>query len=67
MAKRHLSEVVGVRLSRKGLRKLDHLATITFRTRGDIVRALIDQATFAGQPDLILQAIDEKDQVPASQ
>jgi hypothetical protein len=52
MAKRQLSEVVGVRLTRKDLRKLDKLAIQTFRGRADVLRCLIHQADVANHLDL---------------
>jgi hypothetical protein len=59
MAKQPLSEVVGVRLTRKDLRKLDKLAQVTAQGRADVRRCLIRHAEAAEHPDLILGRAQE--------
>jgi hypothetical protein len=61
MAKQSLSEVVGVRLTPHDLRKLNKLAQVTFRRRGDVLRCLIRQAQVAEHLDLFIGSVNEKD------
>jgi hypothetical protein len=49
--------VVGVRLSNQEVKKLDRLAKMTFRGRGDVLRLLIAQADVVATPDLSLNPI----------
>ena len=51
--------VFTVRLNWQQARKLSRLAAQTGRSRGAVVRLLIDQVRLANEPDLVLDVVEQ--------
>jgi hypothetical protein len=63
-----LTELVGVRFSKDGLKKLDALAASTYRERSDMLRLLVDLAKVRGSRDVRLsEAVSPAPDSPAQE
>jgi hypothetical protein len=60
-------QVVGIRLPRKDVLRLDTLCRQSYRKRAEVVRLLLSQADWQGSPDILLSPIPRIPEPPVEQ